>query len=173
MNILPLRYQKQYHDERVSRYILTGGVGLVIVVSVWTILLLPSFFYLYFQGNVLAEGGTQAQQRLEQALEFRKEIERVNALTAAAVASGGQQEYTRSLLQRVFDASPGGIRLQSVSYSRTERTITLSGNAETRVILKEYVDALSTLDGVARAEAPTENFLASTDALFTITVSLY
>ena len=172
MNILPERYQRQYRDERVARYILTGGIGFSVVMSIWTVLLLPSFFYLYFQGNVLAEGNTQAQQRLEQALEFRKEIERVNALTQAAVASGGQSEYVRVILAKLFAAAPTGITLDRASYMRATRTVILSGTATTRTTLKTFVDVLAKLENVAQAEAPTENFLASTNAKFTITVTL-
>jgi len=172
MNILPDRYPKQYRDEIIARYILTVGFGVFAVTMIWTVLLLPSFFYLYFQGNVLADGNAQAQSRLTQALEYRKEIERVNALTAAAVAAGDQSEYTRALMVDVFGAAPQGTTLDRVSYVRKTRTVILTGTVGTRAELKAYVDALSALPRVAKAEAPTENFLSSINAKFSITVTL-
>lgn len=172
MNILPERYQKQYRDDRVARYVLTGGIGFSAVVGIWMVLLLPSFFYLYFQGNVLAEGNAQAQQRLEQALEFRREIERVNALTSAAVASGTKSEFTRAVFAKLFAVAPEGIELDRVSYARSARTVTMSGTSATRTALRKFVDELTMVEGVANAEAPTENFLASADAKFVITVTL-
>lgn len=172
MNILPSRYQTQYHNELVARYILTVGIGLCIVFIIWTVLLLPSFFYLYFQSTVLTSGSVQAQSRLSQALEFRKEIERVNTLTNAAVAAGDKSEYSRALMADVFSVAPVGVSLDKVAYMRKTRTLTLTGNAPTRTELKAYVDALATLARVAKAEAPTENYLASTNARFTITVTL-
>lgn len=172
MNILPERYARQYRDEIIARYILTIGVGVFGVAMIWTALMLPSFFYLYFQGNVLADGNAQAQSRLAQALEFRKEIERVNALTTAAVNAGNQSEYTRALMADVFSAAPAGVTVERVAYARKARTVILTGSVSTRAGLKAYVDALTQLPRVAKAEAPTENFLSSVNAKFTITVTL-
>jgi hypothetical protein len=173
LNLLPQEDQKRIGYERLARFftVVYSIVALMIVTG--TILLSPTYFFLSFQNNGLAEQIAAAEQIIQskQAIDTEMFIRATNTRLRQL---SNKHFLSPSALTRYFDDvtrnMPPTLSLHSFAYKKETNTITLRGTAGQRANLLVFVDFLRNHPSFTDIEYPVTNILKEENIAFTISL---
>jgi hypothetical protein len=171
LNLLPLNDRKRVGNERLRRFLALFYSGVAMIFVVGIVLLLPTYFFLFFQNKGVAELAAAARnsteseqgQKTEQLIEHTnntlRRLKQEHSLMPSSI--------TRHL-NDVISLTPAGIILIQYSYTQETDTIQIRGTAAFRDNLLYFVENLQTHSEFENIESPVENILREKDIDFTI-----
>lgn len=177
MNLLPLEDQLKIRNERLLRLFAVSGAGSFFIVIVAIIVLFSAYLFLALQSGELDRQLAIDKQssELKRAQSLDQAIKDLNARSRSL---GDNEKQIRDPLVEVaavLSARPYGIVITSLGYDRagkTNSTIIVSGQANTRNNLLKYVSALESGDVFARVSSPVSNLLSREKLAFTLVLDL-
>jgi hypothetical protein len=177
MNLLPLEDQLKIRNERLLRLFEMVGAGAFFILLVAVIILSSAYFFLALQSGELrrqlAIGEQSSELRRAQSLD-----QAIKDLNTRSRSLGDNEKQIRDPLVEVaalLSVKPYGIGISSIGYDRagkTNSTIIVSGQANTRNNLLKYVGALEASAVFARVNSPVSNLLSREKLSFTLVLDL-
>ena len=178
-NLLNLLPREQIHAY-IQRYRFRVGVvalsALLFLILAHLALLVPSYMY----ARVVIESREAELARLSENLTSPEEREvsaRLTALLADTAYLGrrtetpGMADGARALLA----VSRPGITITGITFAapkeKEAQKMTVSGTAQTRGLLRQYVQALGAVAGVLSADVPISTYAQEADIRFTVTLT--
>lgn len=152
--------------------VIAGGFIAVLVVS--AVLLLPTFFLLFFQKAEAIRAvaiGREAEERIG-VKERIEAVERINRLATSVRDHEARRGDLFGLFASLFGNVPGDVALRSVAFRSQAREVTLRGFAPTRQGLLRFLENLEADPRVARVSSPVANLIRETDIDFTVAITL-
>ncbi len=175
LNLLPLEDKKRLGYERMSRFFklslsITAGFFFI-----GDILLLPSFFFLYFEHKGLVQQEAVLERNTQ--TEHAKTVEaRVKEINAKLKRFPKEHALTPSSVTRfvadISDSMRAGIILKSFTYQKEEGSISIRGSAARRDNLLAFISRLRENPAFKNVESPVANLLLEELIEFDIHISL-
>lgn len=170
-NLLPKEYIQRANYERLSRFFTILHIYVASVITIGTVLLLPSYFFLTYEEEgvrsqiEVAKKGVEVQ-RVE---EVESKIRKINEKFALVATHPFPPvpEYLDTITGRI----PEGVTLTSFAYAKDEQAIKLVGKALERDQFLQFLDNLKTEKTFLSIDSPISNLLKESDLTFTITIS--
>lgn len=176
LNLLPTQDRKRIGHKRLIRFftLFHGIIAFLLVMGI--VLLLPTYFFLFFQNKGAAELLAARKQitESEQARGAEARIQQTNATLRRL-----RTEYTltqKSLTTPITDIvakAPPGIILTFFSFEKKTNRVLLRGNAATRNDLLQFVSAIRNHPAFREIESPVENILREKNASFTLSFAIH
>jgi Tfp pilus assembly protein PilN len=175
LNLLPPKNRARIGYERLSRFFTLFYTGIAIILLIGIILLLPTYFFLFFQNRGISElisaisqssESTQAlmtEQLIQTTNEKLDRLKQEHSLTPSLLT-----QYMRDITNR----APATIVLTRLTYQKENNQIQLSGNADTRDDLLVFIQELRKNQQFTNVESPVENILQEHDISFSLSFSL-
>src|SRR3989338_3541995 len=154
MNLLPDSYKKTLFFERARRFTRFAGSLLTLVVITGVVLLLPSYFFLYFQEAELA--------RAVAAVERGERLDRCQKKQIPIVA----------IFEDIINRTPPGIVYTSINYSKSQNLIAINGKAPRPVDIIALDAALEKSEFVQSSVYPLTSLLGDRDIAFTLNITV-
>ena len=175
LNLLPPEDQTTIGHERLRRYVVVCCGGIAVLLSMGIILLLPTYFFLYFQNRGIVELLTARLEtsKSAQAEETELRVTEVNeTLRRLQTDYALRESALTSNMQTLFREAPAGITLLTFSYEKETSRISLRGTATTRNDLLQFISAIRNHPLFEQVESPVENILQDRDVSFTLSFSV-
>lgn len=174
LNLLSPQAKAALAYERYRRAVLWFGGGLVAALSIFLVLLLPTYFFLTFQrGEVLR--ALELEERSEEFVKSREVellLREVNNF-ARRIREGERDRIAVSpLLARVAAALPQAVTLSSFQFEEQRRELTLAGHADSRAAFLEFLSALRASPQFSSVTSPVTNIIRERDISFTLEATL-
>lgn len=176
LTLLPREYVRAYIKRYRRRLLVVGLSSLLVLILIYLVLLIPSYLYARvaievregeleeLSKNLTSSEEQEVDARLKALLTDTAYLSRLSEAPSVADAS-------RALLA----VSRPGIVITGISFaSKTAKQpekMTLSGTAQTRSLLRQYVDAIADVKGVRNAEVPISTYAQEANIRFDITVT--
>lgn len=174
LNLLPSENRARIGQVRLSRFFILAYGGLALLLALGIILLLPTYFFLYFQNKGITELAEAARQKTNQTEARRTEdrIGEANALlrrleTEYAAAETSENSVTKHL-ENIVETAPAGITLTHFSFEKDTNRVLLRGRAATRNDLLQFVGIIRSNSSFHDVESPVENILQDSNVSFTL-----
>lgn len=175
LNLLPPENRARVGYERLSRFftLFHGIIAVILITGI--ILLLPTYFFLFFQNSGVAElvsakrenvESDQARQSEERIKNLNTRLRRLEKEYSANPIS--VTRYVHDIISRV----PDGITLAHFSYQKDSAAITLRGTADTRDNLLRFIASLRSHSEFQNIKSPVENILQERNISFTLSFSV-
>lgn len=174
LNLLPSENRTRIGYVRLSHFFILAHGGLALLLALGIILLLPTYFFLYFQNKGVAELAETARQKTNQTEAHKTEdrIGEANAIlhrleTEYATAATSQNSVTKHM-ENIVETAPAGITLTHFSFEKDANHIMLRGRAATRNDLLQFVGIIRSNSSFHDVESPVENILQDSNVSFTL-----
>ncbi|TSC79304.1 MAG: Uncharacterized protein G01um101429_539 [Parcubacteria group bacterium Gr01-1014_29] len=175
LNLLPEEDRKRIGRERLWRYLTVVYSFTAAFLVMGATLLLPTYFFLFFQYRSIADQLAAAQLNADSEQTQKTELlikgtnTKLQRLAAQhALAASPVTQYLQDVITRV----PPTITLLSFAYEQQTGAITLQGNAATREDLLTFINKLRAHQDFSHVESPVTNILKERDILFTISFTV-
>lgn len=176
-NLLPRSQVRALRREYFMRLIIVGLVLGVIVVVIHGILLFPVYLYTHAEVvresnelNAMTESASTAEERQIKAriASVKNDVAYLNRLSTQPTASWALQSVTAVPKPGI---ATSGFTYTSPAVVNGTAQMTITGVAATRDSLRAYVDQLSRLPYIAKADLPISAYAKETAIPFTITLT--
>ena len=174
LNLLPPEDCVRIQHENLSRFLMVSYSFFALLLATGAILLLPTYFFLFFQYRGAADQVSVAEHNAtsEQSLEIESRVKKTNEklrqlATEHTLAASPVTQYLQDIAMRM----PLTITLTSFSYEQKANTILLQGNATTRADLLVFIDKLRDHPDFSNIESPVTNILKERDVSFNLSFS--
>lgn len=174
LNLLPPREKEKLVYVWRARALIVMASGFTVAFAVSFVLLLPTFFLLFFQ-KVETVRAVAIARETEERTGVKKRIEAI----AQANRLGDvvrNHETTRGnlfgLFESLFRNVPAGIRVESVKFRSQARELTMHGFAPTRPELLLLLKNLEANPRIAKVSSPVTNLIREADIDFSVVVTL-
>ncbi len=176
LNLLPPEDQTRIGRQRLARFFTYTNAGIAILLLTGNALLLPTYFFLFFQNQGAQELLAAQQQTIntEQAHNIETRIQQINAAlnqlqTYNAIT---QEDSLTTLITHIIAEAPLGITLASLSFDKETNRVTIRGNAVTRNDLLQFISAIRAQPAFYDVQSPVENILREKNILFTLSLTV-
>ena len=177
MNVLPEEEKKSLEREYWKRFSITLIAFLVSIASIFTLLLLPSYFLTVTKQNIaeskLDEFNAQNTNLTRKDLDVA--INDINSKLALLSSIKALFSIHNDILSIVLSNKIEGVNISQIIFSqRKDRKFVLevSGIARDRATLRSFKENIDRNKKVASTEMPISNYLEKTNLSFTISVIL-
>lgn len=176
LNLLPPQDRKRIGHKRLIRFftLFHGIIASLLVTGI--ALLLPTYFFLFFQNKGAAELFAARKQitESEQARGAEARIQQTNTILRRLQTDYNltQESLTTSITDIVAKAPPG-ITLTFFSFEKKTNRVLLRGNAATRNDLLQYISAIRNHPFFRKIESPVENILREKNIAFTLSFAIH
>lgn len=176
LNLLPTEQVRVYVKQYRFRLAVVALFSLLFVILAHIALLVPSYVYarivIESREAELADLSQNLASPEEREVDVRlKSLLTDTAYLARLTDTPGAADASRALLS----VSRPGIVLAGMTFTaktaKEAQKMTLSGTAETRSLLRQYVTSLGALPGVTNAEVPISTYAQETNIRFVITLT--
>lgn len=175
LNLLPKEDSRRVGRERLARYLTVVYSFMAALLAMGAILLLPTYFFLFFQYRGIADQLAAAQHNADSKQTQKTELlikgtnTKLQRLAAQhTLVASPVTKYLQDSITRV----PPTITLLSFVYEQQTGTITLRGNATTREDFLVFIEKLRTHQNFSHVESPVTNILKERDVLFNISFTV-
>ncbi len=174
MNLLPDSYKKTLFFERARRFTRFAGSLLTLVVITGVVLLLPSYFFLYFQEAELARAvaAVERGERLVEIKELKNRLARSNELMERLDRFQKKQIPIVAIFEDIINRTPPGIVYTSINYSKSQNLIAINGKAPRPVDIIALDAALEKSEFVQSSVYPLTSLLGDRDIAFTLNITV-
>lgn len=179
INLLAEEDKNLIKKEYGRRLALVVGIVSFVFICVAVVFLIPSYFLLSSEKNILREQDALALQRFdrENAQKTEAEIKNFNA----ELASFSQKEAELALLGpaigQILKARSKSVKITGIFYhkesaGRPSGAVSLQGKADSRGSLLSFIKDLEAAGGVRGVESPASNLLKENNISFVLIVAL-
>lgn len=174
MNLIPQHFRDEYRYERMTGFVLYAGAIWLIISFAWAVLLLPSYFFLSTQLDVIKQNNQESSlSRDKEIARLTKEIGDVNTVLTTVQGLKSPDATVIELLSEVMNRTGEGIRYNSISIARgSGAIITTQGAANNRKNLQALKVDMEASPMIAKVEIPVDTFNQISDISFTMTLTL-
>lgn len=174
MNLIPQHYRDEYRYERMTSFVIYAGTVWLIVAVAWAVLLLPSYFFLSSQLEVITANNQETSDvRTREIERLSKEISEVNTVLSTVHNLSSDHTSVIDIMREITERTGGGIRYSSMNIAKgSGATISLQGVAKTRKDLQALKVDMEASPMFAAAEIPVETFNHTVDIAFSLTLTL-
>ena len=173
-NLLPHHAQKELKREYLVRLISVLLIFIAIMTFIGAVFLLPSFFSVQSQKNVVDQRIAELDDL--ESTELQEETRDIVSSTREKieVLSNEQRSSAAVFLQDLVDSPSLSVSIESFFHSRTEEggVVRLRGNAPTRDILVAFSEQMRSDPRVADVTLPISNLAASRDIEYSMDIQL-
>ena len=173
LNLLPPKDQAHVGYERMGRFFFLFHGIIATLVLIGIILLLPSYFFIYFQHaavqkQIMAE---EEYLKLKNNEGVEHAIQETNKKIRAVAGAGfSKHPSVTPLVFSIVEQAGDSISLGLFSYHAEEKKIEIRGVAATRDELLTFVNRLKNNPGFTSVDSPVTNILKDRENKFTITL---
>jgi len=175
-NLLPQQQLIHVRKERRGRMLVVSLISLLVTIILGGALLIPSLLLSHSKA-------VSAERKIQLTREFISQREETGVLEGARNIRSRIDRLEGVLNDTVFsnvfsaldDSVPSGVRLSSISYSRSEQesdTITVRGVASTRDVLLSFIRQLEREPMLTGVDLPVSNLAQSTDIQFALALKV-
>ena len=174
LNLLPDEDLRSIGYEKLSRFFIIIFVNLAVIIIVGAVLMLPSYFFITFQGSEEAQQVETAKKSIEakRVQEAEEIIRATNAKLKILSEEGLQARSLSSYLEALSRHVPSGLRVEQLSYGGSDNKMELAGNATTRDIFLSFLSSLRTDASFPEVHSPVTNILRDKDVDFILSLTL-
>lgn len=175
LNLLLPEDRKRLGYERLSRFFTLVFSGMAFLLFIGIVLLLPTYFFLYFQNNAIQEHVSRVRQNAEseQSKNITTLIQTTNkklkrlAMEYPLAASSVTRHFAD-----ISHRAPAGLIFNSFAYDNETGIISIRGKSLRRENLLDFIAQLRNDPEFMRVESPVANLLKETDIDFMISLTL-
>lgn len=174
LNLLPPQEKEKlvYIWRARSLVVIASGFIMVFVISL--VLLLPTFFTLFFQKNealraVALEKEAQERTGLKERVEA---VEQAGRLGGMVLEHESRRGLSFGLIESLLKNIPSNVRLESIKLQNQTREVTIVGFAPARQDLLELLKNLEENPRIAKVSSPVANLIREVDIHFSILINL-
>ena len=175
LNLLPSEDKKRIGRQRFTRFFIYVNVNIAIFLIIGIVLLLPTYFFLFFQNRGAQEFLAMQQQttKTEQARELETRIQQTNATLERLQTKYNLAQYSLSeSLANIVAKAPIGITLTFLSFEKETNHVALRGHALTRGDLLQFISIIREHPSFHDVESPVENILRDKNISFTLSFTV-
>lgn len=173
LNLLTPQARQIIAYERYRRAALALVVSVGAALTIFAVLLLPTFFFITFYENELAR-----QLEMERASAKRAKLDALESLAADINGLAGrilaeeQKSRIYPVVSEVVSAIPEGLTISSLRLSVDKKNLVIDGQAETRDIFLEAIKRLRDSPSVSNVVSPLSNIIRERDITFSLNISI-
>ncbi|OGZ45606.1 MAG: hypothetical protein A3J54_00795 [Candidatus Ryanbacteria bacterium RIFCSPHIGHO2_02_FULL_45_13b] len=175
LNLLPPEDQKRIGYKRLILFFTYIHAGTFIILIIGNTLLLPTYFFLFFQNRGTNELLAAQQQTMEtkEDREIESRIQQANTTLAYLKTTYAftQDSLVASVTDTIVKAPPG-ITFMFLSFEKETSKMTLRGHAPARNDLLQFITALRAHPSFHDIESPVENILRDKNISFTLSFTV-
>lgn len=174
LNLLPPAEKEQLVYIWRARALSVIASGFIAVFAVSSVLLLPTFFLLFFQ-KIEAVRAVAIGRDAEERTGAGKRIEavaRANRLASTVRDYEAKRGDLFGLFESLFRNVPADVRLGSVAFRSQARELTVRGFAPTRQGLLLFLENMKANPRIAAVSSPVANLIREADIDFSVVVTL-
>lgn len=179
MNLLPQNDQENIKKERALRFLVVSGIGIFFILLSSLILLLPTYLFLIMQSMEL-ERQLDLEQKSAELYRAENIESAISDLNRQISVMRDNEKILRDpslTIQSVVKQKPIGMTLSSFTYRKSISgddldTLSLSGYADTRDILLDFVEVLENDKSLEGVDSPVSNLLSKDEVEFKLILHL-
>lgn len=158
-NLLPREYKNFIFYERLTRFALITGILSAFSLVIGIVLMLPSFFYIYFQGDVITKEleAMRESTKQQEIQALTSEIKKRNELLREFTDFNESEISATSLIVDISGKKIDGIILRSLRYDVAGKAVELSGTHANVDVLEEYISHLESSSFIKEVDSPLRN----------------
>ncbi len=178
INLLPYDEKEKALKERLRRAIVVFSLALASILLIGIILMLPAYFYLFFQKQGVERQLQGAEQEADKSETeaLKKEVAGINSKLSILDNAGKSSKPVAGLFSKVLRAMPEGVSVKSISYSASKGqapgSMALDGKADTRDAFILFKKNIEESGDFSKIESPVSNLLSEKDVDFSLTLTI-
>ena len=174
INLLPPQRKKEINLDKMNRWLIFFGSGLLILILIFVLLALNSYFYLLItlssQQKLIdrSQGGSE----LQEVNQLEEEINQANQKIDQIYNLQSQFIHWTPVIEELIDLTPSGIYFTNFSYQQTANQVQLSGHAKKREDLLQLKKSIESSQYFQEIESPLTNLLKQEDIDFNLNFNI-
>lgn len=174
INLLPFFYKEELEKDDIYKIVL----NFAFIFCFFSTTLILTFLLIYFQLKakldvLQIEVSTQEKMRGDSLQnDLKNKMSDISKTIAEIISFYNKQIYSTSILEKVFNSLPEGVRLTSFSWQKESGNVIISGFAPTRKTLFELKNNLELVPEFSEIEFPPQNWIKGTDIEFQTTFKI-
>ena len=179
MNLLPQDKKRKIEQERIYRFLIVDGLGIMSILIIALILLLPTYLLLVMQSMELERQLDLEKQSSELYRAENIETSMKDINVKIKLFNDNEKILTNpsNAIKSIIDYKLPGISINSFTYrgaakSKNLSSLSIAGEAETRDELLDFVKLLERDDNFDSVESPVSNLLTKTRVEYSLIINL-
>ncbi|MEK7660180.1 MAG: hypothetical protein AAB343_03190 [Patescibacteria group bacterium] len=174
INLIPQHYRDEFRYERMLGFVFYAGTIWFLVSFAWAVLLLPSYFFLSTQLDVIkASNQETSDSRDKEIARLTKEIGEVNTVLSTVQGLQSTDSSVVDLFGEVMNRTGSGIHYSAITIVRgSGSTNSMQGIAQRRKDLQALKVDMEAHPIFSKVEIPVDTFNQIADIAFSMTLTL-
>lgn len=172
LNLLPEQQKRDLSFSIARHLVVFFSYWVVGAAIVFGVLLFPAYFFIAFQQKEIGYGETveEGLQRAARVEDVEKQVRTINTRTHIVHEREAKKRDTAALIKGIFNYAPAGVSVSFLSYRAENNEARVAGNAASRSLLLQFIDALRGLPELQDLSSPVANLIKEEDIDFTLTL---
>lgn len=175
VNVLPEGNKASIKKEYWKRFFVTFIFLCSLILSIFTLLLLPSYFFSVSKQQIVEARLDEfnAKNKDLTSKDLDKAIADINSKLILLSSAKSSYSVHDDILGMVLSSKPAGVTFSQILFNkRKDKSLALEihGNAQDRIALRNFKSAIDSNPKIASSDLPISNFLEKTNISFTISI---
>lgn len=170
LRFLPKKDANVLKREYRFRFLIILSIIVSSALLVWMILLIPAYISLHSEENIIIEE-INSRENFSYTENSDEIIDRFDLVRQVIIILKEEPAYLTEKIREIIEVQKDDVSINTISFSKENNKIILSGLASSRESLKTFGDSLKKLS-FENVDVPFSNFAGSINIPYTITITL-